>query len=394
MVTTASGRGVWRRAFDAWSPFGRKIRVLGVDPPSSAEVAIVSWDSLGSIAPMLRPRPDLIILDEDQRAANPHATRTQHAFGRPVQGGLHMLTGGAVVQPEDRVWHLSGLPMPHDLGQAWPRLRASFPERLSENHGPTDVTTYEDFRKRYCVVKTKQLSNFTVIPVVFGGRNVAELRGRLEGTFIRHTHADVGIQAPRYEMMPLIVSGARRRECDGDLDQRRVIEAAERGETRDLEMELGSLRRVTGTIKARAVVDAVREEFKNGIEKLVLAYWHRDVGDILAQGLASLGVLRLDGATSARERDQLESRWRQSKFGVFLAQIKAAGEAIDLSAAREMWIVETSLGPGDMEQISKRIVNVNSAGALIRVVTLEGTIDEILQEILMRLWTPIREILR
>lgn len=307
-----------------------------------------------------------------------------------------MLTGGAVVQPEDRVWHLSGLPAPHDLGQFWPRLRASFPERLGDEYGPTDVTTYETFRRRYCVAKTKRLSNFTTIPVVFGGRNVDELRTRLAGTYVRHTQDQVGIQEPVYELMPLVVSGARRREADGQLDQRRVLEAAASGTTRDLEMELGTLRRVTGLIKAGAVVDAVREEFANGIEKLVLAYWHRDVGDVLEAELSKrIGVLRLDGSTSARDRETLESRWRQKKYGIFLAQIRAAGEAIDLSAASEMWVVEPSLGPGDMDQISKRIVNVGRPGrALVRVVTLEGTIDEIVQEILLRLWAPIREVLR
>jgi SWI/SNF-related matrix-associated actin-dependent regulator of chromatin subfamily A-like protein 1 len=397
VVTTASGRGVWRRAFPAWSHFSREVRVLGVDAetPCQTEVAITSWDSLSNLASRIRARPDLLILDEDQRATNPAAARSQHAYGRPLQGGLHMLTVGAVVQSGDRVWHLSGLPAPHDLGQFWPRLRASFPERLGTDHGPTDVTTYDDFRRRYCVVKTKRLSNFTTIPVVFGGRNVGELRSRLAGTFIRHTQEEVGIQEPRYELMPLVVSAARRRECNGARDQRRVLAAAESGTTRDMEMELGSLRRVTGLIKAGAVVDAVKEEFANGIEKLVLAYWHKDVGDKLDGGLRSLGVLRLDGATSARDRESLESKWRQKKYGIFLAQVRAAGEAIDLSAASEMWVVEPSLGPGDMDQISKRIINVGQKRrALIRVVTLEGTIDEIIQEILLRLWAPLKEVLR
>ena len=50
---------------------------------------------------------------------------------------------------------------------------------------------------------------------------------------------------------------------------------------------------------------------------------------------------------------------------------------------------------GDMDQISKRVVNVGQKRrALIRVVTLEGTIDEIIQEILLRLWAPLREVLR
>ena len=393
VVTTASGRGVWRRAFPAWSQFDRTVRVVGVDKTDSADVEIVSWDSLANL-PQRKERPDLIILDEDHRASNPGAKRTEICYGRMIDDGAKLLVGGAVVKPDDRVWHLSGLPMPHDLGQAWPRLRASFPERLlAGEHGP-DVLRYEEFQKRYCVMKMKKLSNFTRIPVVFGGRNEPELRARMNGCFVRHTQADIGIRSPRYEILPLIVTPTMRRQADGDLDQKRVLEAAEAGQTRDLEMELGPLRRVTGTIKASAVVDAVKEEFSNGLDKIVLAYWHRDVGDVLETGLGHLGVLRLDGATSPKERETLESRFRLKKHGVFLAQIKAAGEAIDLSAASEMWCVETSLGPGDMDQISKRVVNINATRTpLVRVVTLEGTIDQILQEILIRLWLPINQVL-
>lgn len=397
MITTASGRGVWRRAFPAWSVFDRKVRVLGVDKgEGETEVAIVSWGSLASIAGSIKARPELIILDEDQRAVSPDAKRTQYVYGRMVEDGLRMLDQNAIVRPGDRVWHLSGLPMPHDLAQCWPRLRASFPEKLAADpvKGLPDVTCYSDFKKRYAVTRPKRLSNGETIDVVFGGQNVAELRARLEGTFLRRTQKEVGIQAPRYDTIPLIVSNAQRAKIDACPEHKAVMEAAEQGATRLLKTELGTLRRVTGTIKASLVVEAVKEEFSNGVEKLVLAYWHRDVGDILEHGLAHLGALRLDGSTPAKVRETLEAKFRQKKYGIFLAQIKAAGEAIDLSPANEMWLVETSMGPGDMEQVEKRITNVGAQRlCFIRTITLSGTIDETIQMILDRLWAPLRELL-
>jgi hypothetical protein len=397
VVTTASGRGVWRRAFPAWSALPRAVRVIGVDKgEGETDVAIISWGSLVKIAGAFNRRPDVIILDEDQRAVSPEAKRTERVYGRMIEDGLRMLDRNAIVRPGDRVWHLSGLPMPHDLGQCWARLRASFPEKLQADPARAlpDVTTYTAFKDRYTVSRSKRVSYVETIQVVFGGRNEPELRMRLEGTFLRRTQKDVGIQAPRYDLLPLIVTEKQRAAIEAVPEHRAILEAAEQGLTRDLDVDLGTLRRVTGTIKAAAVVDAVKEEFSNGVTKIVLAYWHRDVGDVLEEGLKHLGALRLDGSTPPKVRETLEAKFRQKKYGVFLAQIKAAGEAIDLSPADEMWCVETSTSPGDMDQVSKRITNVAAQRlCFIRVVTLAGTIDEALQMILTRLWAPIREVL-
>jgi SWI/SNF-related matrix-associated actin-dependent regulator of chromatin subfamily A-like protein 1 len=158
-------------------------------------------------------------------------------------------------------------------------------------------------------------------------------------------------------------------------------------------MHLGTLRRVTGAIKAHEVVDAVKEEFDCGLEKIVLAYWHKEVGDILAAGLARFGVVRLDGSTSPKDREHAEARFRQKQNRVFLGQIVAAGEAIDLSSANELWFVETSLTPKDMGQMALRITNIGQKrNCFVRVCCIEGSIDEALQATLMRLWASIRKV--
>ena len=114
-------------------------------------------------------------------------------------------------------------------------------------------------------------------------------------------------------------------------NERKILAAAEAGKTHELDMELGRLRHVTGLIKARAVASAVKEEFENGLEKIVLAYWHRDVGDVLETLLQPHGVVRLDGSTLPHAREQVEKRFRSPANKVFLVQIEAGCEAIDLS---------------------------------------------------------------
>ncbi len=160
-------------------------------------------------------------------------------------------------------------------------------------------------------------------------------------------------------------------------------------------MELGPKRRLTGEIKARAVVEAAKEEFAGGLDKVVLAFWHKDVGQILLEGLSSFGVVGIDGTTPPDKRLRAETQFRDNpKVRVFLGQIVAAGEAIDLSAASELIFVESSFVPSHMAQMSARIANVaRQRSTRVRVATIDGSVDDALQAALLRKWSSIRKVL-
>lgn len=400
VITTASGRPVWRRAFGDWSPFGRSVQVIAKDSDKlKADVAIVGWGSITNpkIRSMLLARKwDRIISDEDHFAKTFEAARTRALYGEPHEGGLMLNTSTALSHAANgRVWCLSGTPQPHNPGDWYPRLRALKPGCLRAHDGMPDVTAYEDFMKRYTIRRPKKISQWRKIMVVMGGQNLAELRHRIGDFMLRRTQQDVGIRAPIYETLPLAVSPSMRREVEGNLEAAAVLAAAEAGDTRALEMHLGPLRRLTGEIKARAVVQAVKDEFDCGLDKIVLAYWHRDVGQILKDGLSTYGVVGVDGSTSASKREEHVARFSAPDGPrVFLAQIEAAGEAIDLSTSANLWFVETAFSPKSMKQMSLRITNhMQARQAFVRVAVLEGSIDEALQQILMRLWTAIREVI-
>jgi SWI/SNF-related matrix-associated actin-dependent regulator 1 of chromatin subfamily A len=116
---------------------------------------------------------------------------------------------------------------------------------------------------------------------------------------------------------------------------------------------------------------------------------------MLAAELAEFGVLRLDGATPPDKRGPIEQQWLNDPTKrVFLAQIVAAGEAIDLSSAAVLWFVEMSFTPKDSKQMSLRITNhTQKRQAVVRVCCIEGSIDEAIQARLLKLWTAIREVL-
>jgi SWI/SNF-related matrix-associated actin-dependent regulator 1 of chromatin subfamily A len=389
VVTTASGRPVWRRAFQHWSIFPRE------------RLRIVGWPELTNAmtrAALLRDRWDRIILDEAHAAKNFETKRTQAVYGTLEQGGQLLNQSTALVAKGRGVWCLTGTPLPHDPSDIYPMMRALCPERLKADPAKDwpDVTRYEDFRDRYCKWRPKKLSAWRSIIVIMGGKNERELGDRLKGFILLRTQQDVGIRAPIYETLPLAVSPRAIRELEGDLQATEILEAAKAGNTQQLDMHLGPIRRITGEIKARAVVDAVKEEFANGLDKIVLAYWHKDVGQILKDGLHEFGVTGIDGSTSPGQREQAEQQFlNDPKTRVFLGQIEAAGEAIDLSSAATLWFVETTFSPKAMKQMSLRITNhTQKRQAIVRVCVLEGSIDEALQEILLRLWAAIREVLK
>lgn len=403
VVTTASGRSVWRRAFGAWSTFDRSIQVVTPkDKVGSADVIIVSWGSIADPklrVQLLARRYDLIISDEDHWAKSFEASRTQAFYGQMLEDGGRIITSTALVSRSDTTWPLTGTPLPNSPLDAYPRLRVLAHEKLFADpaRGWPDVIKFSAFRDRYCVwhpMKIGRGSYTRRIQVVTKGKNEAELRERIGDWMLLRTQEDVGIRPPVFETFPLIVSEANRKAADAGLKSAALLAAAEAGNTDKLDMELGPKRRLTGEIKARAVVEAVKEEFDGGLDKIVLAYWHRDVGKILLDGLSQFGVVGIDGSTSADKRLRAEVEFRDGKPRVFLAQIVAAGEAIDLSAADEMICVETSLVPKDMKQVALRITNNQKTRLCrVRVASLAGSVDEPLQEILLRKWSSIRKVL-
>lgn len=376
VITTRSGIPVWQRAFDQW----------GLEAPSRR---IISWSSPAAIAARAGELRDVLIVDESHKAASPSSQRTEAVFGSLFADGMFHRERAAVCGAR-RVWCLSGTPAPHDNSNWWPMLRSLRPSVLGE------VRSWPAFLERYCVTAKKRLPNGRQIDVVVGGRRSDELRHRLKGFILRRTQADVGISEPTFDLLPLHASVAISAMFD-DVDEQRVLAAADAGRTDELEDLLSTLQRLTGTVKVPLIAEAVEEDLKNGTDKIVIAYWHRDVGDKLQDLLQDHGVLRLDGSTSADRRAEVQALWNYPNVSqrVFLAQMEAAGEAIDLSAAASMIIAEPVFRPTTMRQMALRITNVNRRSTpLVRVAVLAGSLDERIQDRLMALWAPIKEVLR
>lgn len=390
VITTASGRPVWVRGFADWSAFDiPAVAVYGAwkDEYATAGRLIVSWSELAKHADHLISLGfDLIIADESHYAKSVEAARSKALYG--VFSGHDRRDG--IVDRAERVWCLTGTPIPNAPDDLFPMLRALAPERLG------NFTSYPSFLGRYCTYYPKKLNRWKSITVVTGGKNGKELKERLDGFWLRRSQTDVGITRPAYELLPIHISNAQRQRIEAEIEGAEdILAAAETGETKSVEMHLGTLRRVTGTVKAGGVVLALHDEFKSGLDKVVLMCWHRDVMDLLAERLSDYGVVRVSGSTDPHHREEAIRKFQTSDFRVFIGQIIAAGEAIDLSAASELIFVESSFVPKDMAQAALRITNHGQKRQpRVRVATLEGSIDEAVQTVLIRKIASNKEVIR
>ena len=271
VVTTASGRGVWAKGFADWSIMDRPVAVLAAGDtalPPTARVVIVGWPSVGKAeyrTRLLARKWDILILDESHYAKSFDATRTQAVYGVPMGDGVSLARQQCLASRASVVWCLSGTLMPNSPFDLYPMLRANTPGVLLANQqrGWPDVSSALAFRDRYCTTRPMKIGHGPYarrLDVITGGKNLPELRERIDGLILRRTQQDVGIRAPIYETMPLIVPEAKRRAVEREAGKMGdLLAAIDKGSTRDLEMHLGPLRRLTGALKADAVADAVIE---------------------------------------------------------------------------------------------------------------------------------------
>lgn len=375
VVTTVAGVGVWQHMWKQWDQWGRT-------------PVIVPWSQIATgtrYAKVLAGHYKLLILDESHYAKNPGAARTQRAFG--VSYGDKLIQAKALAAKADRVWCATGTPMSHDPSDLFMTLKALFPQILEAGNGFPDVTSYGKFRTRYCVLAQRKVGR-RFITVVVRGQNLDELQKRIKGKFIRRRQSDVGIRPAFWDTMPFTPTAREQIELEAAIDHDATVRALQRGDWAEAERHLAAVRRVTGAFKAHAVVRAAKEFFETYEgEKLVIAYWHQAVGTLLEEGLARFNPVRVDGSVIGVDRTARVRRFATGEANrVFLAQIAACGEAIDLSASAEMWFAETVFTPAQMAQMGARITNLNQPKqCLVKVVALADSIDELIQDRLVDL---------
>ena len=328
------------------------------------------------IAAIQRGAPfDLSILDEAHALKNSGANRTKA-----------VLSGKTGFRDRLGLAHpMSATPAPNHAGELWPVLASLRPDLIQENWRAMSKSQFED---RYCEKQTMRVSG-RMIQVITGSKNVPELRKRLNGFFIRKTKAEVLKDLPplRFVTHPVQIANP---EYFATVSQLVESGITEKEILKHAAMMANSTRYAElGMAKAPQGAELVRDLLDGGMGQIVVWAIHTPVIDYLCTHLADMGVSRLDGGVSQKDRDIGIEKFVAGQNRVFVGQIVAGGTAITLSGGTlkcsDVLFVESDFSPKLNFQAACRVHRIGQHDAVLaRFLSAVGTYDERLQDIQAR----------
>lgn len=308
-----------------------------IDP--TADAYVLSY----SLAGKFDLAPDVLVLDEADALKTLNSERTKAIFGKNCNMTNCMAAG------VDYVWFLTGTPIRRYADDLYPVLRALFRDDLAA----AGITSIESFRGRFCVTQLRrfhprQPATWTVI----GNRDEAGLRELIYGNEIavRRTIHDVAAHMP-----PLTVRSVSVDFENSDELREATGEAVYAG---DADPIMAKARRLLGVAKAQSVAEYVYETWEQLTCPVLVLYWHKDVGTALEAYFKSRDLIvdKIDGATSAAEKERCEKAFNAQESDILLGQIASMGVAINLQEGSHYAVfAERDWSPAAQEQALRRL---------------------------------------
>lgn len=382
ILCPAIARKNWERELHKWGWPHPIVRVTDkadhVAPHAYRPQAVIaSYDGLSS-SKKLRGAlnyglHDVLILDEGHRLKEDTANRTKAVYGSQIDGNK-ALASKAMYR-----WILTASPFPNHIGELWTHLHAMWPELILNMAGKP--ISYDEFLEKYCILKR---SKFGV--KILGFRDRAGLVAILNEIMLRRTEIR-GLPDLVIREDPILVEvdsdELQRLEQHEEFEELQAVLNSADARANDLQgiedefIHLATLRRLTGILKAGAVAEALTGSLGE-TDKIVIGAIHREVIEALQAGLKEYQPAVIHGGIPDGKRNAEIDRFNNDPgCKVFLGQIQACKEAINLPAANMVRLVEQSWCPEDNAQF---IARVHRRGQTRQVfadsVAIAGSIDE------------------
>ncbi len=393
VICPASVRENWRREFNRFSTKKRDVFALFSETQWRLHtgVLIVSYDgAAGKFYQRLMEKDyDVLIVDESHFCKTPTAKRTQMLYGAKGQPGL--------AHKAAHVWLLSGTPAPNNPFELYPMCRTLFAAGFKDKSGM--IINKWAFINKYCTTRDNGFGK-----VITGGKNLDELRERLQPFVLRRKKADVLKDLPpiRFENLYL-TSDKIKLPGDGVAAIKAALDniggvADPIAAFRALEKKTGqvaTVRRLLGLSKVAPLADWVKEQLESGMENIVIFAYHREVIQRLATALSEVSqIAQITGDTLPHERDAEVQRFQNDPAcRVFIGNIIAAGTGITLTAASDLIFAEYSWVPAENEQAAMRVHRIGQKDSvLIRFAIAAGSLDERIGAVVRRKTETITQI--
>jgi len=353
VLCPAVAKNVWAKAFAA---LGVQATVISGRAAAQNVVAqgvvIVNYDLLVNLGTL--NGWGTLVCDESHRLKTHTAKRTRVAM--------------KLMKHTPRVYCLSGTPIPNRPIEIWTVLHG-----LGIYKG-----SWLNFAYRYAKAWQSPWGLD-----VSGSSNLPELKAKIQPFVLRRTRAQVftNYQHPVISLIELDLP-VDRREKSFDADAL----VANPGLVLSIE-GLSEIMKEGGIRKVPMAVDFIKGQLDEEDEPLVVFCWHRDVAQMLFDGLSEYNPVMITGDTPAGKRQKAIDAFQAGEARVMVGNISSLGEGVDLSRSNTVIFVESTWATSALEQASARVENITKAGQAptIYLLTTRNSLDHtVLQKILKK----------
>lgn len=385
VVCPATVRLHWQKFVREWSTIPNVLAypVLkssdGVHPKANYVITSfeVARDGLWSV--LMGYEWDLIIIDEAHYLKTPDSGRTRALFG----GGAKQYKDGGISARASQIIALTGTPLPN-------RPREGFTIAKALDWESIDWMNFETFKERFnpggqSITVNPGTGKLTRHVWEHVGR-LPEMNARMRCNFmVRRLKEDVLQDLPpkEYELTYVETTGAilraLRQEHLLNIDADDLINNGfgfDGG-------EIATVRRIMGEAMVPAAVEHCKMVLDGGVDKLVVAYYHRSVGDVLENGLKQYGVLKIDGNTPVKKRQggqhsMVEMFKHDPDRHVFLLQLITAPGIDGLQEVSDHIVfAEPDWVFGNNEQVIDRLHRMGQQGSVLgQFLVAKGSLAE------------------
>lgn len=337
VVTPAIGREVWRKEMQEMgldlpvlTLYGTTRRRGWHDLPAAVpKVLVIAWDCLHAWTPFLQERLQdfVLVLDESHLTPTPSAKRWKAAKSLADRAG--------------RVWELTGTPYKNSaldiywqlklLGRENP-FHSWSPQQFGDEFCNRSWNAYAGplTGQRYASGRAARAGAWEYKGLKAGAET--DLLYRLQGLVDRKLLSDC-LDVPRMRRIPCWLDQGQ--GFDGDPDDDTALAAARR--------ELIP-QKIEATL---AYVQSLEER------PLVIFGWHVELVEELAR---RLNAPKIHGGTPDGERRRIQQEFAEGKHSFLVANLIAAGTAIDLSSAAHAIFAEPDWSAVNHQQAEARIL--------------------------------------
>lgn len=383
VIVPASVRLQWGERIREWSTIPNvnanvMLKVKdGVHPTS--HYVVMSYDSARNpalIRAIGRYKWDVLICDEAHKMKNIDALTTRAILGNSRGEYQH----GDVKIPAIATYArhklaLTGTPLLNRPSEAYTLLRFF-------DHEAIDFMGWEQFKEKY----NRQADIKTITGKRFKLENTSleqELQNRLRiHVMARHEKKDVysHMKPPRFSIVRVEENSAVKMALDAEGMLGLDIEEIQT--TKDFEIlgHIAEARRLMGIAICPQVIEYAADFLEGSDEKLVIFAWHIQVLDLLEQGLARFGTVRVDGRKSPQQRQNAVDNFvEKDNVRVFLGNLLAAGVGVDglQKVCSRCLIPEPDWVPANNEQAVARLDRIGQENLVnAEIFVAPGSISE------------------